>query len=50
MAENLDLNIKVNTSGVDGSLGSLKKQLREAQADVVKLSEKFDFTKEFCKS
>ena len=44
MAENLDLNIKVNTSGVDGSLGSLKKQLREAQADVVKLSEKFGAT------
>jgi len=44
MAENLDLNIKVNTSGVDSSVGSLKKQLREAQAEVVKLSEKFGAT------
>lgn len=44
MAENLDLNIKVNTSGADNSLGSLKKQLREAQNEVVVLSDKFGAT------
>ena len=44
MAENLDLNIKVNTSGAEGSIGSLKKQLREAQNDVLALSEKFGAT------
>jgi hypothetical protein len=44
MAENLDLNIKVNTSGAEGSIGSLKKQLREAQNDVLSLSEKFGAT------
>jgi hypothetical protein len=44
MAENLDLNIKVNTSGAEGSIGSLKKQLREAQNEVVTLSAKFGAT------
>jgi len=44
MAENLDLNINVNTSGADGSIGSLKKQFREAQAEVVALSDKFGAT------
>jgi hypothetical protein len=44
MAENLDLNINVNTSGADSSVGSLKKQLREAQAEVVALSDKFGAT------
>jgi len=44
MAENLDLNIKVNTSGAEGSIGSLKKQLREAQNEVVSLSDKFGAT------
>ena len=44
MAENLDLNIKVNTSSAEGSIGSLKKQLREAQNEVVALSEKFGAT------
>ena len=44
MAENLDLNINVNTSGADSSIGSLKKQLREAQNDVVALSDKFGAT------
>jgi hypothetical protein len=44
MAENLDLNIKINTSGAEGSIGSLKKQLREAQAEVMALSEKFGAT------
>ena len=42
--ENLDLNVNVNTSGVDNSIGSLKKQLREADADVVRLSDKFGVT------
>jgi hypothetical protein len=44
MAENLDLNINVNTSGAEGSIGSLKKQMREAQAEVIALSEKFGAT------
>lgn len=42
--ENLNLNVNVNTNGVDSSVGSLKKQLREAQADVVTLSDKFGAT------
>jgi hypothetical protein len=42
--ENLNLNVNVNTNGVDNSVGSLKKQLREAQADVVVLSDKFGAT------
>ena len=42
--ENLNLNVNVNTNGVDSSVGSLKKQLREAQADVVILSDKFGAT------
>jgi len=44
MAETLDLNVNVNTNGVDNSVGSLKKQLREADADVVRLSDKFGVT------
>jgi len=44
MAQNLDLNINVNTDQADRSVGSLKKQLREAQAEVVALSEKFGAT------
>jgi len=44
MAENLDLNININTKGADSSVGSLKKQLREAQAEVVALSDKFGAT------
>jgi hypothetical protein len=44
MAENLDLNIKVNTSSAEGSIGSLKKQLREAQNEVSALSDKFGAT------
>jgi hypothetical protein len=44
MAENLDLNVNVNTNGVDNSIGSLKKQLREAQADVQTISDKFGAT------
>jgi len=44
MAENLDLNINVKTAGAEGSIGSLKKQLREAQAEVVSLADKFGAT------
>jgi hypothetical protein len=44
MAQNLDLNININTDQADRSVGSLKKQLREAQAEVVALSEKFGAT------
>ena len=44
MAQNLDLNINVNTDEADRSIGSLKKQLREAQAEVTALSEKFGAT------
>ena len=44
MAQNLDLNINVNTDQSGKSIGSLKTQLREAQADVVKLSDKFGAT------
>lgn len=41
--ENLDLNINVKNNA-EGSVGSLKKQLREAQAEVNILSEKFGAT------
>jgi len=44
MAENLNLNVNVNTSGAEGSIGSLKKQLREAANEVVNLSDKFGAT------
>ena len=44
MAENLNLNVNVNTTGAEGSIGSLKKQLREAQNEVVSLSDKFGAT------
>jgi hypothetical protein len=44
MAQNLDLNINVNTEQAGKSIGSLKTELREAQADVVKLSDKFGAT------
>lgn len=44
MSQNLDLNVNVNTDQADRSVGSLKKQLREAQAEVVALSEKFGAT------
>jgi len=42
--ENLDFNINVKTAGAEGSIGSLKKQLREAQNEVVVLSDKFGAT------
>jgi hypothetical protein len=44
MAENLDLNINVNTEGAEGSVKSFREQLREATKDVLTLSEKFGAT------
>jgi hypothetical protein len=44
MAENLNLNVNVDTSGATTSVGSLKKQLREAQQDVMALADKFGAT------
>ena len=44
MAQNLDLNVNVNTNEAGKSLGSLKSQLKEAQAEVVALSDKFGAT------
>jgi hypothetical protein len=41
MAQNLDLNINVNTDQAGKSIGSLKSQLREAQAEVASLADKF---------
>jgi hypothetical protein len=44
MAENLNLNVNINTTGAEGSIGSLKRQMREAQAEVIALSDKFGAT------
>jgi hypothetical protein len=44
MAENLNLQLTVDTSGAATSVGSLKKQLREAQAEVSALADKFGAT------
>ena len=44
MAENLNLQLTVDTSGAATSVGSLKKQLREAQNEVNTLAEKFGAT------
>ena len=44
MAQNLDLNVNVNTKPANESLKSLKTQLKEAQAEVVELSNKFGAT------
>jgi len=44
MAENLNLQLTVDTSGAVTSVGSLKKQLREAQAEVSALADKFGAT------
>ena len=44
MAQNLDLNINVNTDQAAKSVGSLKSQLREAQAEVASLADKFGAT------
>lgn len=44
MAENLNLNVTVDTTGATTSVGSLKKQLREAQQEVMALADKFGAT------
>lgn len=44
MAQNLDLNVNVNTNEAGKAIGSLKSQLKEAQAEVVALSDKFGAT------
>jgi hypothetical protein len=44
MAENLNLQLTVDTSGATTSVGSLKKQLREAQNEVMSLADKFGAT------
>ena len=40
----IGLEVNMNSSGAEGSVKSLKAQLREAQADVANLSEKFGLT------
>ena len=44
MAQNLDLNINVNTDQAAKSVGSLKTQLKQAQAEVQALADKFGAT------
>jgi hypothetical protein len=44
MAQEIDINLNVNAENADKSLGSLKRQLREAQQDVQGLSDKFGAT------
>jgi hypothetical protein len=44
MAENLDINIKVNTSGADTPIKSIREQIRQATKDVVEFSNKFGAT------
>lgn len=44
MSQNLDLNVNVYTDQAAKSIGSLKTQLREAQAEVAALSDKFGAT------
>ena len=44
MAQEIDINLNVNAEQADKSLGSLKSQLKEAQADVQKLADKFGAT------
>ena len=44
MAQEIDINLNVNTSEADKSLGSLKSQLREAQNEVNALADKFGAT------
>lgn len=46
MAQEIDINLNVNTEQADKSLGSLKSQLRQAQAEVGALSDKFGATSE----
>jgi hypothetical protein len=44
MAQEIDINLNVNAENADKSLGSLKRQLREAQQDVQTLADKFGAT------
>ena len=44
MAQEIDINLNVNAEQADKSLGSLKSQLREAQAEVQTLADKFGAT------
>ena len=44
MAQEIDINLNVNTEQADKSLGSLKSQLRQAQAEVGALADKFGAT------
>jgi hypothetical protein len=44
MAQEIDINLNVNAEQADKSLGSLKSQLRAAQAEVQTLSDKFGAT------
>jgi hypothetical protein len=46
MAQEIDINLNVNTEQASNSLGSLRSQLRQAQADVAELSERFGVTSE----
>jgi hypothetical protein len=46
MAQNLDLNINVNTDQSAKSVGSLKAQLKQAQTEVQSLADKFGATSE----
>ena len=44
MAQEIDINLNVNAEQADKSLGSLKSQLKEAQAEVQTLADKFGAT------
>jgi len=44
MAENLDININVNTKGADTPIKSIREQIRQATKDVVEFSDKFGAT------
>jgi len=44
MAQEIDINLNVNTEQADKSFGSLKSQLRQAQQEVAALSDKFGAT------
>jgi len=44
MAQNLDLNINVNTSGADTPIKSIREQIKQATKDVVEFSAKFGAT------
>ena len=44
MAENLDININVNTKGADTPIKSIREQIKQATRDVVEFSSKFGAT------